>query len=207
MSRLQTIFGRDDANGMTRRLFNRFLQKQSRVQFFEDPGLNAAAAVHPHIQYFITAALGVPASSPAGTGKTRIHQALKQAGWDISRLIPPTDLGVPAFNVGSKVWKTGDFANGLGVMINGVQYVYVVATHYDFDPARRHYRLRLKFLFYDVFGLDDDDLREYGATADDWLTSDAAKGITAWWQLQHQFRHAPLVTRIVVTRTFQEAAI
>ena len=99
----------------------------------------------------------------------------------------PTDLGVPAFNIGSKFWSTGDFANGLGLMINGVQHVYVVATHYHYDSSTNEYGfIALKFLFYDVFGLDDDDLKDFGAKSDGLLSFPSEVGITAWWQLQHE---------------------
>ena len=38
----------------------------------------------------------------------------------------------------------------------------------------------LRFIFYDVFGLDDDDLSEYGASSTS--SNPAAVGITAWWR-------------------------
>jgi hypothetical protein len=31
-------------------------------------------------------------------------------------------------------------------------------------------------------------------------------GITAWWQLQHQYGYAPLVTRVVVEQSFEVPA-
>lgn len=65
------------------------------------------------------------------------------------------------------------------------------------------YHLKLRFVFYDVFGLDDEDLIEYGASSDSWMNSDASIGITAWWQLQHQYAYAPLVTRIIVDKTMR----
>jgi hypothetical protein len=85
---------------------------------------------------------------------------------------------VPAFNQGSPAWHTGDFSNGL------------------------EYSIKLEYVFYDVFGLDDDDLKEYGADGG-WVESDAAQGITAWWQLQHQHGYAPLITRIAFEREFR----
>ncbi len=87
-------------------------------------------------------------------------------------------------------------------MINGVQHVYVIATHYYYDKTSNIYCIKLKYLFYDVFGLDDKDLDEYGAMSDSWYKSAAGIGITAWWQLQHQHGFAPLVTRIVLERTY-----
>ena len=119
----------------------------------------------------------------------------------------PTDLGVPAFNDGNKVFGTGDFGNGLGVMINGVQHVYVVATHYHYDKASKKYVVRLLSMFYDVFGLDDDDLKEYGAKSTGLFSTAAGVGITAWWQLQHQFGYAPLVTRIGIYSVIELDAV
>ena len=138
--------------------------------YFDDKDLNAAADKHENIQYFCKAALGAPypwGVAPAA-GKTRIHQALKAAGWDVAKLVAPTDLGVPAFNKGDKYtyWglggSTGDFDNGLGLMINGVQHVHVIATPYFYDETESMYCITLKNVFYDVFGLDDDDLDEFG---------------------------------------------
>lgn len=195
MRRLLSEFAAGDNNGKARRLFNEFLSKNGRVKYFDDVGLTSAAANHPHIQEFCHRALSAPTSAHQSRGETRIHQALRNANWDITRIQVPTDLGVPAFNGGSPYWQSGDFDNGLGLMINGVQYVYVLATHYYYDRANNKYCLSLRFVFYDVFGLDDDDVREYGASSDDWFPSDAGLGITAWWQLQHQYNFAPLVTR------------
>lgn len=102
--------------------------------------------------------------------------------------------------------STEDFDNGLGVMINGVQYVYVLALNYHYDKGNNKYCITLRFIFYDVFGLDDNDLREYGATSDGLLSRDDTVGITAWWQLQHQHGYAPLVTRIIVDKTYEAPA-
>ena len=56
----------------------------------------------------------------------------------------------------SKALSTGDFDNGLGLlMINWVQYAYVMAQSYAYDPKAKRYCLGVKYVFYDVFGLDD----------------------------------------------------
>ena len=205
MRRLLGEFAHRDKTGMARRLFDAFLLPQRGVTYFSDAALDTAAAAHPNIRSFIAAALGGP-DAPPPSGTVRIHQALRAAGWDVMRLIAPSDLGVPAFNQGSAYFGGGDFDNGLAVMINGVQYAYVLATHYQHDAASRRYSIRLRYLFYDVFGLDDDDLEEYGALEDGTLHSTAGVGITAWWQLQHQHGYAPLVTRVTVEREFTVSA-
>ena len=213
MEKLLSIFASGDKGGMARRLFNEFLGGKKKVEFFEDPTLNQAAAAHGHIQAFCAAAMGIPAAPHAIWGRgggrmpapaRRIHQTLKEAGWDISKLVAPGDLGVPAFNDGDKYFSTGDFNNGLGLMVNGVQYAYVLATHYLYDAKAGRYCIKLKYLFYDVFGLDDDDLEEFGSPSTTAMPQKV--GITAWWQLQHQHGFAPLVTRIVVERSFEAPA-
>lgn len=206
MEKLLTIFASGDRSGMARRLFTAFWTKQSKPTFFDDAALNAAALKHPNIKFFCDAALSAPNLNNRSHGKVRIHQALKAAGWDINKMAIPTDLGVPAFDIGSKKFATDDFDNGLGVMINGVQYVYVVAQNYYYDAKARTYCIKLRYIFYDVFGLDDDDLDEFGASSDGLLSSNAAIGITAWWQLQHQHGYAPLVTRIIFDKTYESPA-
>jgi hypothetical protein len=208
MRKLLDIFASKDRSGMAKRLFDAFLTDSSRPpEYFDDRSLNAAATVHTNIDVFCSASLSAPNSHhKAATGRTRIHQALRAANWDINKVSIPTDLGVPAFNLGSKAFSTDDFANGLGLMINGVQHVYVLATHYSHDATSNRYSITLRFVLYDVFGLDDDDLREFGATSDSVFSSSAAIGITAWWQLQHQHGYAPLVTRVIVDRTYEAPA-
>ena len=118
-------------------------------------------------------------------GRIRIHQALRNAKWDINNILAPTDLGVLAFNNGVTWARTGDYNNGLGLMINGIQYAYCVATKYLYDSAAAKCSIALRFVFYDVCCLDDDDLKEYGVTSDAYIQSAAAKGITAWWRTPH----------------------
>ena len=55
----------------------------------------------------------------------------------------------------------------------------LIATKYDCDESRQKYQITIKFVFYDVFGLDDDDLFEFGAPSDSTFSSSAAIGITA----------------------------
>jgi hypothetical protein len=198
MRALLSSFASNDSSGKARRLFNAFLTPQRAVSFWSDAALTAAAEAHANIQTFVDRALSAPTSPGGSTGRPRIHQALRAAGWDINAAVTPTDLGVPAFNIGNKVLSTGDFGNGLGVMINGIQHAIVVAKAYSYNACRREYTIRLEFVFYDVFGLDDDDLQEFGA--DGGFDSSAAEGITAWWQLQHQHGYAPLITRIAFER-------
>jgi hypothetical protein len=206
MRQLTRIFAGGDRTGMVKRLFDTFLTKHSRVSFFDDRDLNHAALHHENIKHFCRAALAAPNMLDVAGGHIRIHQALRNAKWDINNIFAPTDLGVPAFNSGVDWAQTGDFNNGLALLINGIQYAYCVATKYLYDSATAKYSISIRYIFYDVFGLDDDDLREYGVKSDAYIQTDAAKGITAWWQLQHQHGFCPLVTRIIIDRSFEAPA-
>ncbi|MBH0056612.1 hypothetical protein I6F65_06535 [Pseudoalteromonas sp. SWXJZ94C] len=207
MKALLDIFADGDNSGVAKRLFEKYLKKQSHVVVFSDDSLNMSASRHSNIKEFCSRALSAPNSPFRTAGQVRIHQALKNANWDINKIVAPTNLGVPAFNLGSKLFSTQDFDNGLGLMINGVQHVYVIATHYYYDKLNAKYYIKLRFVFYDVFGLDDEDLNEYGAKSDNWMSlSKASVGITAWWQLQHQHAYAPLVTRIVLENSYEVPA-
>lgn len=81
-----------------------------------------------------------------------------------------------------------------------------MAQGYHYDAKAGKYCISLRYLFYDVFGLDDDDLKEYGAASDSIFSLAAGVGITAWWQLQHQHGYRPLVTRISVDKTYEAPA-
>jgi len=217
MRELLNIFAKGDVTRMATRLFDKFLAGPDQlIRYFDDTALDAAAAQHPNIAFFCEAALSAPNLRTAGG--IRIHQALKNAGWDIDKIKVPRDLGVPAFNQGNWFCEylvptkklshdcslglaVGDYNNGLGLMVNGIQHAYVVATHYHYEPAANQYCIGLKYFFYDVFGLDDTDLTRFGA--DKSTSSDtAAVGITAWWQLQHEHGYTPLVTRMTVEKSY-----
>lgn len=224
MKKLVSIFAPNDAKGMADRLFTKFLECQNAVTVFQDPDLDTAVSAHPNAIDFSVRAVNAPSAStvtphsvptygftptaPSASGvqpKKRIHQALAAAGWDINMVTPLTDLGSPGFVQGSKLWSTGDYATGLGVMIGGVQWVYVVATHYSYDALAPSYSLTLRFYFFDVFGLDREDVTDVWEDTQG-VASPSANGITAWWQLQHQFGFAPLITRAVMDRTYFVAA-
>ncbi|MCB2264410.1 MAG: hypothetical protein LGR52_15945 [Candidatus Thiosymbion ectosymbiont of Robbea hypermnestra] len=208
MRRLLIIFASNmfrfpwnDRSDMAEQLFDAFLTPQRAVEFWSNEDLTAAAEAHPNIASFVSRALSAPNSRERSEGRTRIHQALENAGWDINKAVPPTDLGVPAFNRGTDWLQTRDFDNGLALMVNAIQHGIVVAKDYYYDRCKGEYFIKLEYVFYDVFGLDDDDLREFGA--DGGIDTDAAAGITAWWQLQHQHGYAPLITRIAFEREFR----
>ena len=197
MRELLDEFASSDEKGMAKRLFDYFLKKHSNPRIFNDKDMNAAIETHRNFLAFSEAVLGAHFAPK----KPKLHQILKREKWDINRVCLMRDFAPPAFNLGNKVFGTGDFGNGLGVMINGVQYVLIYVNKYFYDCNGKTYDITLKFVLYDVFGLDDDDLEEYGAKTPI-NAFDAMRGITAWWYLQHYFGYAPLLTRAEVTREF-----
>lgn len=201
MYRLLDVFAGGDTEGMARRLFDAFLSKKASVEVYSDAALDRAVASHPNFLSFSERALNGPGMEGYSAARMRIHQALRDVGWDINQVSTVTGLGVPAFNLGNKALQSGDFSTGLGVMMNGVQYVFVYVTAYHYDSCAKQYSITLRYVLYDVFGLDDDDVAEYGG----WFF-DATRGITAWGRLQHEFGYAPLLTRAEASRSFTVAA-
>ena len=176
---------------------------------------------------------------------SRIHQALQASAWDVNSATVCNPVA-PAFNDGAGhdmnvaiVLRSGDFGNGLFVMIDSVTHVLVFVNSYEYDRCRQQYTISSTFELYDSFGIDEDDIRKFGTGSERWQKAvnarkaaeaakiaavvaqsdlgqaaaeiarleaqeiiDAAEGITAWWQLQHQFNYAPLITKATVKRTF-----
>jgi hypothetical protein len=192
MKALTGIFASGDTSGMATRLVDRFLAKQVSLGFFEDRALNDAVSRHGNIGPFCERAQAI------------VHQSLKAAQWDVEKILVQRDLGVPALNDGNRYVKTGDFNNGLGLMVNGIQHAVIQATSYRYNAQSKSYTLGLKYFFYDVFGLDDTDALRFGARG--YNPYDAERGITAWWQLQHQFGYFPLITRMIVDKRFERPA-
>jgi hypothetical protein len=214
MLTLLRFFASYDKTGVTKKLFSRFLGRQTSVTYFDDPDLTAKFEEHENIKSFCERALRHPQSSPhplAPVVPDRIHDALRESNWNIHEASILTDLGAPAVNLKHKFFGIGipitkDWDNGLAIMVNGIQHVYILATAYFVDTARNQYSITLQYRFYDVFGLDDDDLREFGAKTAGPIGTPGV-GITAWWQLQHQFGFAPLVTRVVLNKTFTQPMV
>lgn len=202
-ARSEDVFAEDDDSGMAKRLFVRFLNKNNNVEIFEDKDLNSAIAGNETFIGFAKRALAAPGTKGTNAKKTRIHQALKNANWDIGKVSLLADLGVPAFKKGIPViFQTKDHANGLRVMISGIQHVFIYVEKYQYNGCKQQYYIKLKFVLYDVFGMDDGDLKEYGASKAGMFVPSAYEGFTAWWQLQHQFNYPPLITRAEVFKEF-----
>ena len=203
MSVLLEDFAWDDADKKAEKEYAAFQSKKNKPEIYTDANLDKAVPLSPNFKDYPSRVLAAPPIVPPA-GKIRIHQALEKAGWDINKVAPITDLGVPALNAGDNPGliekSTEDRATGLFTLINSVTHVCVFVEAYEFDFCKQEYTIKIVIELYDSFGLDDDDISKFGyraRSAAKNLTSDA-KAITAWWQLQHQFGYAPLITKVVV---------
>lgn len=185
------------ARGMAYRLANAFLGKQKQVREWRDNSYDTAVKKHPNMQAFSRFTLSAPRNKRP-KGKLGIHDLLLAANMDISKVKPIENFGTPAFNIGSKFRSTEDFSNGLGVIAHDVQYVYIYATKYCYNQTEKKYSIVLENHVYDVFGLDDEDQEEFGGNLGDKYSM-----ITAWWQLQHQYGYAPLITKAIVSYDYE----
>ncbi|HVY44504.1 MAG TPA: hypothetical protein VHB21_01445 [Minicystis sp.] len=199
MAWLPEEFGREDAAGVSARLVRAFQSKRSALEIYRDPALDAAVAQSVNFVDFANRVVAAP-GTPGASTRTRVHGALEDAGWDVNAARTVRDLGLVAFNHGSQMRRTGDYANGLTLAIDGVAHGFVFVQSYRYQSCKAEYTIGLRFVLLDVFGLDDQDLATFGA-ANTWRPREM-RGFTAWWQLQHQFGYAPPITKVVVERSF-----
>jgi hypothetical protein len=199
MEELREEVSRNDVGNLSAAYMGRFTSNVGQRLLLSSTTYNARLSSHKNIQHFMEATLAAPGLAQRGAGKVGLHQALVRKNMDISAVALISDLGVPALNIGDPglFRNTGDWNNGLAFMVNGIQYVFVFVTYYCYNQKAHKYDITLEYHFFDVFGLDDDDVLEYGGSFFDF-----AQGVTAWWQLQHQYGYAPHITRGITSRTF-----
>ncbi len=198
-------FAHEDKTGMALRLFDAFQAPNRTFTFYDDAALNAICDTHLHINTFIQNTLNAPSQPGFDATRVGIHQQLNAVGFDVNVASTVVALQPPALNRGKDpsafppARSTKDRANGLFVMINGLQQAVVVAKDYAFDACKKQYEIDLEFNFYDIFGLDDEDLKVFGIAGRGDLKGSP---VTSWWQLQHQFDYVPLITRVILRRKF-----
>jgi len=196
MRRLLEHFARSDDAGIASRIFEHFLQGNAGVGYYEDPNIDFLASRHPNMTNFCDNLM-----------RTTIHDRLARAKWNINKMFPNTLSGFASFNLGRVFpFSTQDNANGMRLAVNSVQHVVAVAEGYYYDVAKNVYHIDVKFWMYDVFGLDDGDIEEFGNHGRLRFTKEAI-GFAAWWQLQHQFNYAPMITRWSIRREYTIPAI
>jgi len=187
--------------------FNAFLTKKSAPEIYTDPILDQRVASDDNFVAFSDYTLNAPGTSHYAPGRFRLHQALKTNGWDINIVTQLIGLGVLAFNAGYSFWPMnsiagGDFTNGLTILIDTVAHALIFVKDYSYSSVRGKYDIELVFELYDGFGLNDANIERAGYCAQLVNRFAENEGFTAWWQLQHQFAYAPLVTKVSVTRSF-----
>jgi hypothetical protein len=208
MNALIPVFAGNDSDGNAQRMFDKFQTPNKSVEVYEDPKLDKEVEGSVNFKAFSDRTLDAPGTIGGSTTKKRIHQLLRDHGWDINTIPPKaiTDLGILSLNDGSRPLRTGDWANGLGLMVNGVQYVFVHVTKYHYDSCKQQYTIELEFHLYDIFGIDSTDMGRFGSGGDYKnmegvpVVGTSTTGISSWWQLQHQKGYAPLLTKIVAKR-------
>lgn len=198
--------------------FNTFLKKNSAPQIYTDPALDRTVASDDNFKAFSDYILNAPGLGHYDKGRLRLHQFLQIVGWNINHVTkqkledfsksngkPPQVL---AFDNGLLqfpypfIGTSGDFANGLKIMIDAVCHTLIFVKDYTYSSARGKYDIELLFELYDGFGLNDANIQLTGYKAEVRNQLPENKGFTAWWQLEHQFGYAPLVTKVSVTRCF-----
>jgi hypothetical protein len=188
--------------------FNAFLMKKSVPEIYTDPALDQTVASDDNFIAFSDYTLNAPGTSHHDPARFRLHQALKTHGWNINIVTELIGLGVLAFNAGYSIApiNSGDFSNGLTIMIDTVAHALIFVKDYSYSSARGKYDIELVFELYDAFGLNDHNIERTGYKAKIQNRLEENKGFTAWWQLQHQFAYAPLVTKVSITRRFSDVS-
>ncbi|MFV0386263.1 hypothetical protein [Paracoccus sp. (in: a-proteobacteria)] len=221
-----------DTTGFAERYFNHMFgpvsapRPLSKVEYHEDADLNRLAVNHIDVGVYCDRVLNAP--GPKQTSNHRLHQALQIANWDINQIDVIDDLGVPAFkNYGfaDKINLTNDMGNGLTLTVHGLQHVSAIVKKYCYNEDAKTYSLTLTCFLYDAFGIDSDDLVEFGAPKHAFIDlqdndsfkesvlndlsefyrvhSSLAHAMNAWWLLQHSYGFAPLITRIVMEKDYE----
>jgi hypothetical protein len=186
--------------------FNEFLKKNTSPQLYSDPALDTTVASDDNFIAFSDFTVNAPSLGHYDPSRIRLHQALKMNGWNINKVVELVGLGVLAFNAGNPypIINSGEHANGLTIMIDTVAHTLVFVKDYSYSASRGKYDIELVYELYDAFGLDDDDMAKAGYKSKLVNRLEENRGFTAWWQLQHQFAYAPLVTKVSITRRFTD---
>jgi hypothetical protein len=168
--------------------------------------LDTTVASDDNFLAFSDFTLNAPSADHNDPSRFRLHQALKKNSWNINKVVELIGLGVLAFNAGNPYpgMNSGDHANGLTIMIDTVAHALIFVSDYSYSSSRSTYDIELMFELYDAFGLDDEDMAKAGYKAKFVNRLEENRGFTAWWQLQHQFAYAPLVTKVSITRRFTD---
>jgi hypothetical protein len=125
----------------------------------------------------------------------------------------PIDNKMPVASIDRFAYNSLDnFTDGLLITIDQVSYieVYLDAIHLDTTPKT----VDLRYVLYDTYGLDDEDLKKYGLLANNedgraaspskdsfkkkFVSTAFGSMFNAWWLLQYQHDCVPFVTKIEI---------
>lgn len=135
---------------------------------------------------------------------------LKKAKWNLSN-IEESDLvrfDNVAFNQGI------NRKDGLTILIDAVEHIEVYIQELEKIDEEK-YKLTLKFVLFDTFGLDFEDIKKFGKRNDstsryvlDWEEGNTSEkiyiqnnyglGFSSWWILQHRFNRKPFITKATI---------
>jgi hypothetical protein len=141
---------------------------------FEDDGLDEAVDDDENFQGFTQNLM------------RRYNQALADANGDPGNI--RFTIGNPAFN------NEHNNTDGLGITIHAVSYVEVHLVKFEWTNQKKgEYRVDLRIDLYDTFGLDGEDISPSLSPSTYYKFSG---GLKAWYKLQHNFNHVPLLTHV-----------
>jgi hypothetical protein len=87
-----------------------------------------------------------------------------------------------------------DNFSGLGITIDAINYTCVVLKKFTITPQGK-YVASIQVQMYDTFGLDDEDVKNFGEQ-NIFKKVGAKLGFIAWWVLQHVKGYKHLNTKI-----------
>lgn len=125
-------------------MVNRFMNSAGGE--YENNTLNSVVESDPNFIFFKRAVI------------YKILIKLKSVDWDISKLIP--NQLVRFFNVAFNTEENHE--DGLTILIDAVEHIEVYLIEYKPPNHSGDLYIKLKFVLYDTFGLDLEDVQKYG---------------------------------------------
>lgn len=177
-----------DMSAVAQAIVNQFLAKGGGVYH------------HPLLDSFVTKDTNFISFDKAFSYK--IYKKLKKINNDLTQVVP-NDL------VRFDNFAFNTFANnydGLAILIHAIEHIEVFIEEYKVLSASS-VSFKLKYIIYDTFGLDIEDLRRFGKRtgADITLSNDrlvranGGEAFSAWWLLQNKFGCKSVQTQIIIT--------
>ena len=141
----------------------------------------------------------------------KIFIKLKSVNWDLNE-IKENDL-VRFDNVAFN--SNANHDDGLTILIDAVEHIEVFISEFKSESDGKIH-MKLKYVLYDTFGLDLEDLKKFGKRNNnkgnryllDWDEGNSTKriyiqnnyglGFSSWWILQHKYNCKPFITKVSI---------